>query len=128
MGLKSGIFISPVSTRHLKKKLAELEKAPKELQRILKHEANQTVGRMKQDAPVDTGRLRRKIETEVRLDNEVIVTSEAIDPRTGVDYAPLQEYGIGVPERRYFRKNIDILRFRLKERINRALININNKI
>ena len=128
MALKSGIFISPISAKHLKNKLAALNGAPKELQRILQHEAEQAVGRIKQDAPVDTGRLRRKVEKEVRLDNEVIIKSEAIDPRTGVDYAPLQEYGIGVPEQRYFRHNIDLFRLKLKARLDRAFTNINNKI
>ena len=128
MGLKSGIFISPISAKHLKKKLASLETVPKELQKILEHEASQAVGRMKQDAPVDTGRLRRKIEADVRPDNEVIIESSAVDPRTGVDYAPLQEYGIGVPERKYFRHNIDLFRLKLKARLDRAFSNINKII
>ena len=42
---------------------------------------------------IDTGRLRRSVDADYIGKNRVVVTSEAIDPRNRVDYAPFQEYG-----------------------------------
>ena len=35
--------------------------------KTLTHEANNTVGKMRRDAPVDTGRLRREIEYDSKV-------------------------------------------------------------
>ena len=126
MALKSGIQISPVSKKHLKKKIDALSEFPYELNKIMKDEGKITVLQMRQDAPEDTGRLKRNIGYEVLFGGkEVILESTAIDPLTGRDYAPLQEYGIGVPKRPYFRKNVDIFFSRLKQRIDRTLKRLN---
>lgn len=70
-----------------------------EAKRIEKHLAEQTVGRAKKNATemkaVDTGRLRRNIEYKKTGDGFAI-ESEAIDPKTGKDYAPEVHFGLAV--------------------------------
>ena len=128
MALKTGIRINQGDLKNLKDKIDKLRDYPKEVFRIATHEANNAVGRMKQDAPVDTGRLRREIETYALFGaKEIIIKSEAIDPRTGVDYAPLQEYGIGVPRRPFFRDNADVFFTRLRQRLDRTIKQIFKK-
>ena len=65
---------------------------------------------MKKDAPEDTGRLKNNIEFEVKhklFHDEILFTSEAIDPDDGFDYAPVQEFGGRFnPAKPYFWKNI----------------------
>ena len=62
---------------------------------------------MRQQAPVDTGRLRSNIEAQTTLFNTVEVESVAIDPETGEDYAYVQEHGSRhVRAQPYFNKNI----------------------
>lgn len=109
------------------KKMNELKAVSnKELVRSMEHVAKNTVGRMKQDAPVDTGRLRREVEYKVTND-DIIVTSEAFDPETGVDYAPIQEHGLGVPPQPYFYKNIRWMTTKLVEDISRKLAQVARK-
>ena len=56
---------------------------------------------------IDTGRLRRSVEADYIGKNRVRVTSEAIDPRNKVDYAPFQEYGTRhIHARPYFYKTV----------------------
>ena len=126
--LKARIFANKVDQKNLIKKIRSLEKYPKEIQKVLRHEANNAVGRMKKDAPVDTGRLRREIEAVVRKDNEVVVSSKAIDPQTGRDYAPVREYGLyGSRAQPYFRHNRDLFFTRLRQRFTRLLKQITDK-
>ena len=74
--------------------------------RSLAHNAKQTIGRMRKDAPVDTGRLRREIKYTQSKHN-ITFTSKAIDPEDGRDYAPIQEYGSRyVKAQPYFNKNV----------------------
>ena len=122
MALKAGIEVNKVDIRKLHKKISALEKYPKGMDKIIKHEAENAVGRMKKEAPVDTGRLRREIEVEPLNKKTVLISSVAIDPRTGIDYAPIREYGLdGNVVQPYFRRNIDLLRIRLQERVVRLL-------
>ena len=126
--LKARIFANKLDQKNLVKKVRSLQDYPEEIQRILRHEAANVVGRMKQDAPVDTGRLRREIEAVVRKDNEVVVSSKAIDPQTGIDYAPIREYGLdGNRSQPYFRHNRDLFFTRLRQRFTRLLKQITDK-
>ena len=125
---KVGIDINKVDVRKLHKKISALEKYPKGMDQIIRHEAENAVGRMKQAAPVDTGRLRREINSEPLNKKTVLISSVAIDPRTGIDYAPIREYGLdGNVVQPYFRHNIDLLRIRLQERVVRLLKQITTK-
>ena len=106
MALKWSIQLNRSQLASLQSKMKQLGSLEaSELSKAMAHAGTQTVGRMKQLAPVDTGRLRRNIEQEVRSDN-IVFRSEAIDPKTRRDYAYVQEYGIGVPPRPYFNKTI----------------------
>lgn len=42
---------------------------------------------------IDTGRLRREVNVDTRVEGVAVVTSKAFDPETKIDYAPIQEYG-----------------------------------
>lgn len=83
--------------RRVKQQLRSLEKFSKdELELSLTHFTSQTGAKIKQKAPVDTGRLRREVVGEVVQRNIANFTSIAIDPQTGEDYAPLQEHYVPV--------------------------------
>ena len=126
--LKARIFANKLDQKNLVKKIRSLEDYPDEVRKVLIIEARNTVSRMRKDAPFDTGRLRREIEAIVRKDNEVVVSSEAIDPQTGIDYAPIREYGLdGYKEQPYFRHNRDIFFTRLRQRLTRLLKQITDK-
>lgn len=87
-------------------KLSELMKlaGEVEVQKTFTHVGRGAVGRMRTDAPVDTGRLRREIAFRASGQN-LRLTSEALDPDSGKDYAPLQEHGFRhTPARPYFWK------------------------
>ena len=74
---------------------------------ILEKAGVETVDAMKQDAPVDTGRLRDGIRLEHRGKN-VLIVSEAESPFTRGDYAPYVEYGgRNTQAQPYFNKNIN---------------------
>lgn len=113
-------------TRMHKKMNALKAVSQNELIRSMEHAAKNAVGRMKQDAPVDTGRLRREVEYKVTND-DIIITSEAIDPETKVDYAPIQEHGLGVPPQPYFFKNIRWMTTKLVDDISRKLAQVARK-
>ena len=126
--LRAGIKLNKTDLRNLQNKIAALEAFPKTANKILKHEADQAVGRMKRDSPYKTGRLRREIEVKSQTADDILITSEAIDPKTGVDYAPVREYGLdGYPAQPYFRHNIDLMYVKLRDRIRRKLIDINRR-
>ena len=104
---------------------------PKEVQKLLKHEATQAVGRMKKDAPVDTGRLRRGIKVGAQagaglgIKEAVTITSKAIDPDTNADYAADQEFGSRyIPAHPYFFKNVRLMRKKITKRAERLLKSI----
>ena len=73
---------------------------------IIANQVESTVQRMKRDAPVDTGHLRTEITADSLGGDELEIRSIAIDEDTGVDYAPRQEFGIGVPKQPYFFKHL----------------------
>ena len=128
MGLRAGIKLNQADLRNLNHKIAALSAFPGTANQILKHESEQAVGRMKKDSPYKTGRLRREIHVALQSADDVIIKSSAIDPRTGVDYAPIREYGLdGYAAQPYFRHNIDLMFMKLRSRIHRKLVEINNK-
>ena len=110
MPLRSSIELNQQDLKNLKRKIKMLKDfSQKEVTLSLDHAARNTVGRMKKDAPVDTGKLRREIEYTVTT-NDVIIESTAIDPETKEDYAPLQEYGSRyLRPQPYFHRNIRYL-------------------
>ena len=129
--LKVGIEINQADLKHLTKKLKILKNtAGKGTTKALVDGVGlQTTSKMKQQAPVDTGRLRTNVSyttyvTDTR--SELIMESEAIDPNTGRDYAPVQEYGLnGLRAQPYFQHNarwgFEQLYKRLTAAITRAL-------
>lgn len=128
MALRFSVEANKTQLKSINRKLAELEKfSKKEVKSALRHAAANAVGRMKQDAPVDTGRLRRNIEYTV-TNRGVNIVSEAIDPETGQDYAPVQEYGLRfLPAQPYFRPNITKFIEELNRNLRRRLQQILRK-
>ena len=95
-----------------------------EVKASLNHIADNTEGRMRQLAPVDTGRLRREILVKV-ISEAIFFQSEAIDPETKADYAPLQEYGTRHwPAQPYFYPAIRWGHFALVKDLNRRMQNV----
>lgn len=75
--------------------------------RILHDEAQDTIVRMKAQAPVKTGRLKQNIGFIPRGNDDIIFHSQAIDPDTGENYPPLQEFGTRFyPAQPYFYRNV----------------------
>ena len=126
--LRAGIKLNKTDLKNLQNKISALSAFPGTANQIMKHEAEQAVGRMKRDSPFKTGRLRREIEVKSQTVDDILITSEAIDPKTGVDYAPIREYGLdGYAAQPYFRHNIDLMYVKLGNRIRKKLIEINRK-
>ena len=124
--LKTGIEINKDDLKTIYKYLNKLGQYPDLIGKILKKEADRTVNDMKADAPYDTGRLERNIEIYSINKFDVQIRSEAIDPKTGVDYAPIREYGLdGFAPNPYFRKNVQIFFKRLYDRLYYQLKKIN---
>lgn len=100
------------------KKLHNLEKFDKtDIHRLMNTEAKATVDRMWRKAPFDTGRLRRGIDFE-HLADGIEFHSEAIEPGTNIDYAPVQEYGSRyIRPQPYFFKNIRKFRNNLRVKL-----------
>lgn len=93
MALRSSIQWNQKDLKNLKSKIKKLQEfSQKEATLSLEHAGKNGVGRMRKNAPVDTGRLRREIEYTA-TDDDLIFESRAIDPVTKEDYAPVQEYG-----------------------------------
>ncbi len=124
MALRFNTQVNQADLKNLNGKLKQLSEFSKKESRLsLDHAARNTVGRMKQNAPVDTGRLRREVDYELVGDG-VTIHSEAIDPDTGIDYAPIQEYGgprNNPPAQPYFRPNIIKFISELIKDLNRKL-------
>ena len=86
---------------------------------LLDFEAKQAYKRMLKDAPVDTGLLERNIKLTNKGKN-IIFESKAIDPDTGIDYAPDQDLPPGTLDIRttpYFAKNIRRMKRDFKNQI-----------
>ena len=119
--------MDPGDLKRLQQKVKELSDfSEKELILSLRHAADNAVGRMKQKAPVLTGRLRREIEyTKER--RALTLTSEAIDPDTKIDYAPIQEHGgRNINPQPYFYQNIRLMIHSLTKDLIRKLKLISN--
>ena len=114
---KLTITVNPRDQKRLNNKLKSLDKfADFDLDKLINSTAKEAQNKMESNAPVDTGRLRRNLGFE-HLSNGIEFYSEAIDPDTGIDYAPSQEYGTRLFKAHpYFYKNIKWFnnRFRLK--------------
>lgn len=83
--------VNKADLTRLKRKMKQLEDlvgGKKQLQASLNHIGSQAVGRMKRDARVDTGRLRRNVKKNTKR-RSLVITSNAYDPNTGRNYAPL---------------------------------------
>ena len=108
--------------------MKELEKYSFDgVEKTLKHEARNAIGKMKRDAPVDTGRLRREIKYDQKF-HDVTFTSKAIDPDTGKDYAPDQEYGTRyIKAHPYFNRNVRLFFDKVRKDIRRKIKNITKK-
>lgn len=107
--------------------ISKLRELSKEVDRIEKHMAEQTIGRAKANATkmkaVDTGRLRRNIEYK-KTEDGFLIESEAIDPKTGKDYAPEVHYGLAVRGRNsvprpYLQEAFNWLKVKFPQEINR---------
>ena len=123
--LKAGFNASQV--RSLQTRLKNLKSAagPAEVSRVLHHHGKNVVGRIKAKAPVDTGRLRREVEYTVSKER-LEVTSRAIDPDTGFDYAYIQNWGSSaarIPATYYFTNTVKRLFRDISDDINRRIIN-----
>ncbi len=106
MGLKVNFAMQGL--RGITKKLAKIKAATSGggLKDSFDEVGQKVVYYMDRDAPEDTGRLKRHIDYTATEDN-LIFESEAIDPITGRDYAPAQEYGgRHFSAQPYFHKNI----------------------
>lgn len=122
MALRFGIEANKADLANLKKKIEELKKFPGAVHKVLKHSASQAVGRMKQQSPVDTGRLRREIEYNADQKGVVYIEAVAIDPETKKDYAPEQEYGGRYfPAQPFFYNNIRLMISKLFKEITISL-------
>ena len=114
-----GLEINRFQLTGLRNKLKKLQSfSQSEVNQTLRHVGQNYLGRMKKDAPVDTGRLRRNIEFIQRPLGASFI-SEAIDPITKVDYAPIQEISqFGTP---YFYKNVRRFLTALNNELHRKL-------
>ena len=100
------IVVNENDAARLSSKMQELSNIGGDVGKIVNNEARNTIRRMKNEAPFDTGRLFRNIDFIQTGRQGVEFESEAIDPETKVDYAPIQEHGLGVPARPYFWRNV----------------------
>ena len=106
--------------------LKKLGATDADFKKALRIETRNAVARMERAAPVDTGRLRRNIESEI-TPKGAIIQSEAIDPKTKVDYAPIQELPNGtLPIRTtpYFWRNVRQMQRKLFGRMNDIVTDI----
>ena len=123
--VRASIELDKSSLANIDKMLAQLEELGGDTANIINVEAKNTVRRMERDAPIDTGRLSRNIEFHQTDKHSVEIESEAIDPETGVDYAPIQEFGLGNGRNTpYFFKNIRRMKSNIIRRVNRRITKI----
>ena len=125
--LKFGLKLNQADLKRVNGKLSLLQKmGDTGVNKALNEEARKIVGVMKSEAPVDTGRLRTNIEYSNRGGSGLVIESSAIDPNTGEDYAPIQEYGgRNIKHTPYFnhnvRKFISNLHANLRKRLQKIL-------
>ncbi len=117
--------------KNLDKKIALMGQfADKEMDRIMRKSADDVVHRMRIDAPEKTRRLKFNIGYEHRGKNNLYIHSSAIDPKTGEDYAVVQDQGgpgNQPPATRYFSRNIGRFISTLTIRLREKLKQLNNK-
>lgn len=114
------------SHKRLVRKLRDLGAVDGDFIKAMKIEGNNAVQRMERAAPVDTGRLRRNIEMEVHSKG-IEIESRAVDPRTRVDYAPIQELPpgtLGIRTTPYFWRNVRQMHRKLFGRFNDIITDI----
>ena len=125
---KVGIDLDKKSFDTIAAKLQELESLDGDGAKIINTEAKNTVHRMQRQAPRDTGRLIDGIDF-IQTDKDAVeIFSEAIDPETKVDYAPIQEHGLGVRAQPYFWHNVRLFKrdlFRSLQRMIKIKLNKN---
>ena len=105
--LKSGIEVDKTDLANINSLMGKLEDLGGDVVPVFKRTSDDVVDEMQRYAPYDTGRLHHNIEGRVWLDSlgnvNIEFESEAIDPVTRIDYAPLQEFGtLEIRERPYF--------------------------
>ena len=103
---KLGINMNVRDVARISALFDELKAVGGDSEKILETTAKNTVNKMKRQAPRDTGRLIDNIEYDHSQEGEIYFESEAIDPDTGNNYAPLVEYGLGQRAQPYFWRNI----------------------
>ena len=120
------IEVNKIDLKRLNSLFNELRAIDGDADQVINVEAKNTVRRMERQAPVDTGRLKREIHFVHTGVGSVEFESEAIDPDTGVDYAPAQEFGTRFFKAQpYFFHNIRLFRRDLFNSLRKA---INRKI
>ena len=121
-GLRASIQLNKQDLKNLKRKIKMLQDfSQKEVDLSLRHAGKNATGRMKRQAPVDTGRLRREIEYITTRD-DLIIESTAIDPVTGEDYSVIQEFGGRfIKAQPYFFKNVRLMISSLTKDLKRKL-------
>ena len=119
------IYIDAKDLQKLNETIDVLKLFDEDVVRRINNQTDIAVRNMIREAPVDTGRLQRQIVSERISDNSVIIFSEAIDPDTGVDYAPIQDQG-GRHNRPtyYFTRNINKYVFNVMEDLRKSLIRV----
>ena len=121
MPKSNGIEWNQSDLKSLTGKIKDLAMFPGLARKVLLHESNQTVAKMRNEAPIDTGRLRREIDSKI-TSSSATIESIALDPKTGIDYAPVREYGLdGHPPQPYFRHNIDLFFTNVRTRLQQTL-------
>ena len=94
MPLKTGIQVNEADYKRFEKKIRQLKSLDSSVfPKILRRTGQSTVKEMSRYAPFDTGRLRTNIEYRSTKES-VTWESEAIDPETNIDYAPIREFGL----------------------------------
>lgn len=126
---RANIELDQGDLRRVIKKMRDLGATKAEVLNAIDKEAHNAEVRMKRAAPRDTGRLVRNIEV-TRSRNFVQFDSEAIDPQSGIDYAPIQELPNGTMPFKttpYFWRNIRQFQRKIFPRINDILTRIINR-
>ena len=110
-------------------KLKKLEEFPDETNKIMRRTAQDTIQEMRDNViemdAVETGRLLRNIKGQFSYNN-IVIESEAIDPVTKINYAPIVHYGLARTGRNstarpYFSRGVTWMIIELNKRLTRAL-------
>ena len=130
--LKSGIQVNAADLARLNRKMRELIELDEEaVPKVMKRTGEAVVREMRAYAPYKTGRLKTNIDYEVKeIENFTTVEfeSEAIDPETKIDYAPIQEFGTRLFRgSHYFMPAVNGAAQELYHRINQAIKTILRK-